>query len=56
MGARQKLNEAAFLGCAVVAGVVEAAAQSWAVFLVALAVAVGAALANRTIRPAPARR
>jgi hypothetical protein len=56
MGARQKLNQLAFLGCAVVAAVVGAVAQSWWVFAAVLAVTAGAAVANRDIRLGLARR
>ncbi|HVK08553.1 MAG TPA: hypothetical protein VM597_07220 [Gemmataceae bacterium] len=50
MGARQKLNQLAFLGCAVVAAVVGSIAQSWWIFGVVLVVTLAAALANSDIR------
>ena len=56
MGARQKLNQLAILGCAGVAAAVGVIAQSWWVFGAVLAVTAGAALANRDIRLGLARR
>lgn len=56
MGARQKLNRLAFLGCAVVAAVVGAIAQSWWVFGAVLVLTAGAAVADRDIRLGLARR
>ncbi len=54
MGARQKLNGAAVNGCCLVAAAVGLAAQSWWVFLLALAAA-GWAVYNRDIRPGGTR-
>ena len=56
MGARQKLNQLAFLGCAVLAAVVGATAQSWWVLGAVLVQTAGAAVANRDIRLGLTRR
>ena len=56
MGAREKLNKLAFLGCVGVATAVGAIAQSWWVFGAVLVLTVGAALANSDIRLGLARR
>jgi hypothetical protein len=52
MGARQKLNQSYFCGSLLVAALVGWAAQSWLVFMVALAVLVGFNLYCKEIRPA----
>ena len=56
MGARHKLNAAYFYGCILVAAALGLAAQSWAVFLVALAVSLGLGVHAGDIRPGPAGR
>jgi hypothetical protein len=56
MGAREKLNKLAFLGCVGVATAVGAIAQSWWAFAIALALTAGVALVNRDIRLKLARR
>ena len=56
MSARTKLNAAYFNGCLLLAAIVGAAAQSWAVFLLALAVLVGGCVIGGEIRPAKRSR
>jgi hypothetical protein len=56
MGARQSLNGVSFAGCCAAAGLAGAAAESWWVFLIALAVAAGWAVFNGDIRPGRIRR
>lgn len=55
MGARQKLNAAYFQGSLVVAAFAGRIAQSWAVFIVVLAVLVGVCLYAGEIRPTKRR-
>jgi hypothetical protein len=50
MSAREKLNSASFLGALAVASLVGGLSQSWAVFFVALAGLLIAALLARDIR------
>ena len=54
MGARHKLNAAYFYGCLLVAAALGLAAQSWAVFLVALAVSLGLGVHAGDVRTRPA--
>jgi hypothetical protein len=54
--ARTKLNVAYFNGCLAAAAVIGVTARSWAVFLAALAVAVGCGLHTGDLRPKPVRR
>jgi hypothetical protein len=54
--ARSKLNVAYFNGSLIVSAVVGWLAQSWAVFLTALAVTLGCGLYSGEIRPASGRR
>ena len=56
MGARHKLNAAYFYGCILVAAALGLAAQSWTLFLVALAVSLGLGVHAGDIRPGPAGR
>ena len=56
MGARQKLNRLAFLGCVGAAAGIGVAAQSWWVFGIVLAVTLAASVANAEIRLGLARR
>jgi hypothetical protein len=51
MGARQKLNQAFVTGSLVVAAFIGIIADSWLVFLVALAVLIGSNLYGQDIRP-----
>jgi hypothetical protein len=55
MAARQKLNQAYFLGSALVAGLVGYATQSWTVFGIVLALLVLSSLHAGEIRPGPRR-
>jgi len=55
-GARQRLNEVAFVRCLIGAGIVGSAVNSWWVFLIALAVGPSLAVGNGNIRPAVRRR
>ncbi len=50
MGARQKLNQAFFLGSVIVAGLLGLLTASWVVFVVAVAVLVGSNLYLGEIR------
>jgi hypothetical protein len=56
MGARHKLNAAYFNGCLLLSAVLGAAAQSWAVFLGALAVSLALGVHAGDIRTRPDRR
>ena len=56
MGAREKLNKLAFLGCVGVATAVGAIANAHHDCAIALAVTAGVAVANRDIRLKLARR
>ena len=56
MGAREKLNKLAILGCVGVATAVGIVGNSWWAFAIALAVTLGGSLANRDIRLKLARR
>lgn len=56
VNARTKLNVAFFNGCLIVSAVSGWLAQSWAVFLAALAVTLGCGLYSGEIRPASGRR
>jgi hypothetical protein len=51
MGARQKLNQAYLNGALVIAAVVGAATESWAVFWLAALIAAGSSLYSGEIRP-----
>lgn len=51
MGARQKLNQSYFVGSLLVAALIGRIAESWLVFLGALAVLVGCNLYCKEIRP-----
>jgi len=53
MGARQKLNSAYFNGCLFVAAMVGLVAQSWALFWLALVVAVALSCHSGGIRHRP---
>ena len=50
MGAKNDLNEIYLTGCLVLAALIGAGAQSWAVFFVALAVTLGMAVYSKKIR------
>ena len=56
MGAREKLNRIAFLGCVGLAAVMGIASNSWWAFAIALAVTLAGSLASHDIRLKLARR
>jgi hypothetical protein len=56
MGAREKLNRLAALGCVGAAGVVGIASNSWWAFAIALAVTLGLCVTSRDIRLKLVRR
>lgn len=51
MGARTKLNAAYVLGSVLIAALIGALLQSWAVFVVAAVLLIGLCLMDGTIRP-----
>jgi NAD/NADP transhydrogenase alpha subunit len=51
MEARQKLNSIYLCSCVIIAGVIGAMFGSWTVFLIAVAVLLGAAVLDGAIRP-----
>ena len=51
MGARQKLNSIYLCSSVIIAGVIGAMFDSWTVFLIAVAVLLGTAFLDGTIRP-----
>jgi hypothetical protein len=53
MGARQRLNSIYAAGCLAVAATVGLVAQSWGIFFLALAVAIGLSVHAGDIRPRP---